>query len=60
MLLRVLQNDLHRTRTDDLFFQKDKTRKNLCLLATFYCKSNNVNYQQGLLEVRIIRIIYFY
>ena len=48
---RILEKDLTRTRTDDPFFVKESTRKNLCLLTTFYCKYNNVNYQQGLLEV---------
>lgn len=50
-IFSVLVNDLARTRSNEAFFQKESTKRNLRYLTTFYCKSNNVNYQQGLLEV---------
>jgi len=57
--LSVLGNDLPRTRANEEFFKKESTRRNLRSLTTFYCKSNNVNYQQGLLEVCFIIYINF-
>ncbi|KRX01778.1 Rab-GTPase-TBC domain [Pseudocohnilembus persalinus] len=49
----TLKKDLNRTRNEDPFFKKEKTQKKLQLIATFYCKQNYVNYQQGMLELVI-------
>jgi TBC domain. len=45
--------DLTRTRPEDPFFQKQSTIQALKEIACFYCSSNNVAYQQGLLDVSI-------
>ncbi|EAR97282.2 rab-GTPase-TBC domain protein (macronuclear) [Tetrahymena thermophila SB210] len=48
---QVLQRDLNRTRNSEEYFKKEKTQQNLQLIATFYCISNQVNYQQGMLDI---------
>ncbi|KAL4498618.1 hypothetical protein ABPG72_019736 [Tetrahymena utriculariae] len=48
---QVLQRDLNRTRNSEEYFKKEKTQQNLQLIATFYCINNQVNYQQGMLDI---------
>ncbi|KAL4449305.1 hypothetical protein ABPG74_015687 [Tetrahymena malaccensis] len=48
---QVLQRDLNRTRNQEEYFKKEKTQQNLQLIATFYCINNQVNYQQGMLDI---------
>jgi len=49
---RAIYKDLPRTRPEDPYFQKASNITALKEIACFYCSSNNINYQQGLLEVR--------
>ena len=50
-LCRLIQKDLNRTRSEMPLLRKEAVQKCLRDLAAFYCYSNNVPYQQGLLEV---------
>jgi len=47
----AIYKDLPRTRPEDPYFQKASNITALKEIACFYCSSNNINYQQGLLEI---------
>ena len=46
-----VEKDLSRTRTEIPVMNKESVRKSLRDVAAFYCISNGVDYQQGLLEL---------
>lgn len=50
---RLIDKDLSRTRSNEEYFTKKSTRQLLKRITTFYCISNKIHYQQGLLEVVI-------
>eukprot|EP00825_Cyclidium_porcatum_P040850 TRINITY_DN5255_c0_g1_i8.p1 TRINITY_DN5255_c0_g1~~TRINITY_DN5255_c0_g1_i8.p1 ORF type:complete len:490 (+),score=105.03 TRINITY_DN5255_c0_g1_i8:168-1637(+) len=49
--INLLKKDLARTRQKEPHFRKPKIQNKMQLIATFYCKSKFVNYQQGMLEL---------
>jgi len=47
----AIKKDLNRTRAEDAYFQKKSNLGALLEVASFYCEFNNIEYQQGLLEI---------
>ena len=48
---KLIEKDLPRTRADLPLMKDPRVQKMLRDIAAFYCVSNNVEYQQGLLEI---------
>ena len=48
---RVILVDAERTRVDLEEFRTEKTHESIVSLLTYYCKSKNIRYKQGLNEL---------